>query len=522
MKTKLQVIKGDITTVSVDAIVNAANQSLLGGGGVDGAIHYAAGPELLQECRRLNGCATGDAKITSGYKLPSRYVIHTVGPIWKNGRYNEAELLASCYRNSLKLARQKGIKSIAFPSISTGAYNYPLKEASQIAVSTVFEFVREYPDAFDLIEWVAFGEKTYIEYRESLRNIVEKEEKYSTIYDKIKGCVFAGALGDALGYPVEFLSYEEIEEQYGKNGIQELELTGDRAVFSDDTQMTLFTIEGMLKGYNRVIMKGIGADVENYVYLSYLRWAQTQNMILHFEVPLDWSSELADIPEMNQWRAPGNTCLTALSSGRMGTIEAPVNNSKGCGGVMRTAPLGFKKEWGNPLKNGANVAAITHGHPLGWLPAGMLSDIVYKIIYGKEQPLKTIIKESLNDTREMFRTFKEVEYLTELINRAIELSEKAVDDIEVIESLGGGWVGEEALAIAVYCCLKYQTDMKKMLTVAVNHSGDSDSTGAIAGNILGTYLGMSGIPKDWLKSLELTDVMQKQIEVMMAAIKGEW
>ena len=189
---------------------------------------------------------------------------------------------------------------------------------------------------------------------------------------------------------------------------------------------------------------------------------------------------------------------------------------------MRTAPLGYMKEWGNPLKNGANVAAITHGHPLGWLPAGMLSDIVYKIIYGKEQPLKTIIKESLNDTREMFRTFKEVEYLTELINRAIELSEKAVDDIEVIESLGGGWVGEEALAIAVYCCLKYQTDMKKMLTVAVNHSGDSDSTGAIAGNILGTYLGMSGIPKDWLKSLELTDVMQKQIEVMMAAIKGEW
>ncbi len=160
---------GDITAKHyADAIVNAANNSLLGGGGVDGAIHRAAGPELLAECRTLGGCETGQAKITKAYKLPCDYVIHTVGPVWHGGKRGEAELLASCYRNSLKLAIEHNIRSVAFPSISTGVYSYPLREAAEIAVRTVKEVVREYPRAFDDVLWVLFDKTTKAAYDEVL------------------------------------------------------------------------------------------------------------------------------------------------------------------------------------------------------------------------------------------------------------------------------------------------------------------------------------------------------------------
>lgn len=165
--TEIKLVQGDIAQQHVDALVNAANTTLLGGGGVDGAIHRSAGPELLEECRKLGGCLTGEAKMTKGYQLPAPYVIHTVGPVWQGGTHHEAELLQRCYKNSLKLAEKHGIKTIAFPSLSTGAYRFPIEQASQIAVTTVREFLKK-AKAIEKVIFVCFSSHDYEIYQRQI------------------------------------------------------------------------------------------------------------------------------------------------------------------------------------------------------------------------------------------------------------------------------------------------------------------------------------------------------------------
>ena len=172
MATDINAVVGDIATLNVDAIVNAANSTLLGGGGVDGSIHHAAGPELLEECRTLGGCPTGEARITLGYRLPAKRIIHTVGPVWKGGTRGEPALLAACYTSCLRLALQHALRSVAFPSISTGAYSYPLKLAAPIAVETVREFVAS-NDGLDQVTFCCYTREDYAIYRRLLRSLHE-------------------------------------------------------------------------------------------------------------------------------------------------------------------------------------------------------------------------------------------------------------------------------------------------------------------------------------------------------------
>ena len=334
--------------------------------------------------------------------------------------------------------------------------------------------------------------------------------------DKIQGSLVGGAIGDAFGYPVEFLSLDEIKQKYGLSGITKYELdkqTGT-AVISDDTQMTLFTATGLLVGDTRLSMRGIAGEPSSYVFLSYLNWMETQGITIADPFRVSW---LMDVRELYVRRAPGNTCLSALGGrthkSEYATIQKPINESKGCGGVMRVAPVGLFYNIPNIERVdeiAAEVAAITHSHPLGYIPAAMLAHIINRLVYGKctkGDSLLDIIRESLDVVSELYKNCADVAYMVGLVNRAIDYSTNTNSDTDNIKALGEGWVAEEALAVAIYCALKYQKDFNKAMIASVNHDGDSDSTGAITGNILGAFIGYAAIPECWKHDLEIKDVI---------------
>ncbi|MBE5782263.1 MAG: TIGR02452 family protein [Clostridiales bacterium] len=358
--------------------------------------------------------------------------------------------------------------------------------------------------------------------------IASDREKYLSA---IKGSLVGGAIGDALGYPVEFMPYNSIIRHHGEGGIQHYEknLETGLALISDDTQMTLFTAAGMLVGETRGAMRGVAGSMESYIYYAYRDWYFCQ---CSAEAPGEdgiWKSQghslntswLSYLPEMQQRRAPGNTCLSALGSGDSGTLEEPINHSKGCGGIMRIAPVALfynhraekKREWLVDIcSTAAKAAALTHGHPLGYMPAAALAHIISRAIFGGcpyENELHGILKECRELMRDMFEGEPYLPKMLSLMERAEELAANDKSDAENIESLGGGWVAEETLAIAIYCCLRYSDDFSKAVIAAVNHSGDSDSTGAVTGNIMGAWLGYEKIDPVWLKDLELRNVIEE-------------
>ena len=295
---------------------------------------------------------------------------------------------------------------------------------------------------------------------------------------KSRGCLLGAAVGDALGAPVEFLTLDQIRDKYGENGIEDYAaMKGLKpGTYTDDTQMTLATAVGCIR-HRQTCKDGIKCDFKTVVYQEYHEWYEMQK-------------------NPDNRRAPGNTCLGALGSGKMGTVDKRINDSKGCGGVMRTAPIGIAYLPGEAFQYGVEAAAITHGHPSGFLPAGFLAEMIARIFEGSG------LDDVVDQCSDLLKKQPDHEETLDKINLARELAEKGKPVEIAIPLIGEGWVGHEALAIALYCCLTFPADWLKAVLSAVNITGDSDSTGSVTGAVLGTMYGERAISGKLVNNVE--------------------
>lgn len=334
------------------------------------------------------------------------------------------------------------------------------------------------------------------------------------LQDKIRGSLVGGAIGDAFGYPVEFVnSFEEIKAKYDDNGIVEydfsytwLEEKYDMALFSDDTQMTLYTAEGLLEAEKS--KKPIIPMICN----AYLAWFGPQ---VGRKVKIAYNSELVQIKELNQRRAPGNTCLSALLSIYNG--KKPMNASKGCGGVMRVAPIGLYgaiHRWllERTARLAGEAAELTHLHPLSTYSSAGLAVLCHLCATTEKvdaQKFKVYVEQMLDTVTKVYgEAAPSMEDFKMIIRKAVRLEDNLLRDWEIIENeLGGGWVAEETLAIAIFSVLRHIDDFKGCMICAVNHGGDSDSTGAVAGNIIGAILGYDAIPNYFKNNIQLHELL---------------
>ena len=376
--------------------------------------------------------------------------------------------------------------------------------------------------------------------------------------DKYRGCLLGGAAGDALGYAIEFDREEAIAARYGSRGIRDYQLDErGLAPFSDDTQMTLYTANSLLCSLAALSTQASGgapasggpqassspqassgvpasggaptsgdtqasggthapvspAALAAYAPAQmaqfYVEWMYTQVSPYPLAEPKAWISSL---PELFASRAPGVTCMNACEA--MASGAKAVNNSKGCGGIMRMAPVGLINTSpgfsGVELQRlGAQLAELTHCHELGWMPAGVFAHIVSLLARDEASSVREAATQALNTLPEAFPNAHYLGQLQELLRYTLRLADSDMPDLEAIHALGEGWVAEEALAIGLLCSLRHEDDFAGAITSAVNHGGDSDSTGAIAGNIIGAHLGLAGIPRRYLEHLELSDTISK-------------
>ena len=310
--------------------------------------------------------------------------------------------------------------------------------------------------------------------------------------EKALAVLLGGAVGDAFGYEVEFDSISKIRTRFGLSGITEPVFHAGKLIVSDDTQMTLFTLEGMIQAFSKGDFS-VKSCVDS-IRLAYLDWLGTQGGSVRGK---GW---LAAQPEMHVRRAPGNTCMSALTAGGNGSISHPINNSKGCGGVMRVAPIGLVSKGLKPEQTfqlAAEAAAFTHGHPSGYLSAGAMATMVRLLLEGAD--LRSATDRSLL----ILRSYDRHNETEEAIKKAIALAGQSCGDrATAVETLGGGWVGEEALAIGLYAVL-CAGSFVEAIQIATNHSGDSDSTASIAGQLWGAMNGMGGVPHGWVSTLDV-------------------
>lgn len=338
--------------------------------------------------------------------------------------------------------------------------------------------------------------------------------------DRFRGCLIGGAIGDALGYPIEFKKGIEAEV----TGFTEFE--GGTGLISDDTQMTLFTASGIL---NYLAKKKEGETVsliKGGIYPAYKRWIFTQtrgNCPEDLRVPNDFEKEglipsIMERRELFARRAPGSTCTLTLKPDEMGTFFNPPNDSKGCGGVMRVAPIGLSFDPVEAMEKAADAAALTHFHRTGYSSAAAFALIISEIV-NCGASLTEAVNIAIRSGRQVYGAEDET---ASALEKAMDLSEGDLRPSRAIAKLGAnrikgpGWTGEEALAVAVYCALK-EPDIRKALLMAVNHDGDSDSTGAICGNILGALYGYEALPEDWREKVELSGFILQMADALCDA-----
>lgn len=464
---KIELLKADITEIHVDAIVNAANTSLLGGGGVDGAIHRKGGKAILDDCVKIRnkqgGCKVGDAVITTAGNLPAKYVIHTVGPVWNDGKSFEEELLKCCYLSVLELAAENNIKTIAFPNISTGIYKFPKELAAEIAINMIS--ISEHREQFEKIIFVCFDDENFKIYND----IIESDFEY-----KVKSGLFGLAVGDALGVPVEFYSRSSLKE----NPVYEMIGYGTHyqplGTWSDDSSLVFCLAESLCNGFDL-------SDIAR----NFVKWYNAELWTPHgkvFDIGIATRNAIHNIAKGHQPELCGG-------------FEEKDN---GNGSLMRILPLVFYLKGEEDIEviyqKVKEVSSITHAHF-----RSVFACFIY-VVYCLEilnDSMKEDAYKNMQNIISAFLSDKKINPVEiELFDRVLKNN---IADYSENEIHSSGYV-LHSLEASLWCFLNWNTYEGTVLK-AVNLGGDTDTTAAITGGLAGIYYGIDNIPQKWISAL---------------------
>lgn len=473
----MKAIQADITTLDVDAIVNAANSSLLGGGGVDGAIHRAAGPDLVHECRLLGGCKTGQAKITRGYHLPARHIIHTVGPVWQDGSHGEREKLESCYRSSLELAVRHGLSSIAFPCINTGIFGYPAEEASEVAVRTVGDFLSGTPHEIE-VTFCCFSSNDLNIYQTALRGMdgtlhMQTSNSVTRLQRHI-GCLLGLAVGDALGTTLEFKnpgSFTPITDMVGGGpfGLNPGEWT-------DDTSMALCLAESL------IACSGFDPKDQCERYVDWMMNGHLSSNGSCFDIGGTVSRALMD------FRSTGNPY-----SGPSHKYDA------GNGSIMRLAPVPmfYSQDADEAIRFSGESSRTTHQAATCIDACRYMGGMLFALLSGASK--ETVLAPGFHPVDGSWAEGDLCDEIATIANGSFKTKQPPY-------ICGSGYV-VQSLEAALWA-FHHSKDFRTGALLAVNLGNDADTTGAIYGQLAGAFYGVDGIPREWREKIVSLDLIR--------------